>query len=326
MSQRQTVSQTLADVISWRPALESILKAFEPVLTAQEELTALLANDSQIAAFAVAAQGGQPWAVLQTERARQGIALLVGASFAGLGAGVRTSAEKLLPILGALEAVAPHLKALRAFFRQPPDGGEDVCEDLVEALVSGDEECIKELAKGAKLEPALLHFVANFVIAPVLRAVTAQLYDAEGQGAWDRGGIWKEGFCPVCGALPVIGWLDKNRLDAKNAYLVGGGGKKHLHCGLCGADWKFKRGVCPSCGKEGNDVMELLRESGPAHGERLDWCTSCKGYCPVVDLREREGEPQLDALALGMMHLDMVAAKKKLRPLRPSFWNMFDKG
>ena len=28
-------------------------------------------------------------------------------------------------------------------------------------------------------------------------------------------------------------------------------------------------------------------------------------------------------LALGMMHLDMVAARKGLHPLKPTFWNMF---
>ena len=32
--------------------------------------------------------------------------------------------------------------------------------------------------------------------------------------------------------------------------------------------------------------------------------------------------PDFDALPLGLMHLDMVAARKKLRPLRVTFWNM----
>ena len=70
-------------------------------------------------------------------------------------------------------------------------------------------------------------------------------------------------------------------------------------------------------------MMEILRESSGARGERLDWCTQCKSYCPTVDLREREGIPHMDAMAMGMMHLDMVASHRKLRPLKPSFWNMF---
>lgn len=69
--------------------------------------------------------------------------------------------------------------------------------------------------------------------------------------------------------------------------------------------------------------MEILRESGSVQGERLEWCTRCKTYCPGVDLRERDTVPDLDALALGLVHLDMVAAEKKLRPLNPSFWNTF---
>ena len=127
----------------------------------------------------------------------------------------------------------------------------------------------------------------------------------------------------MCGALPTIGWMDKPTIDEKNAFLAGGGGKKHLHCGVCGADWKFRRGACPACGEEGSGVMELLRESSSAHGERLDWCTKCKSYCPAVDLREREFVPNLDALARAWHDAYMVAARKKLKPVRPSFWNMF---
>ena len=69
--------------------------------------------------------------------------------------------------------------------------------------------------------------------------------------------------------------------------------------------------------------MELLRESSGSRGERIDWCTSCKSYCPSVDLRERDAAPDMDAMALGMMHLDIVAAQKGLLPLKPSFWNQF---
>ena len=69
--------------------------------------------------------------------------------------------------------------------------------------------------------------------------------------------------------------------------------------------------------------MEILRESGKSRGERLDWCAKCKSYCPTVDLRECGEAPDMDAMALGMMHLDMVAAHKGLSPLKASFWNLF---
>ena len=80
---------------------------------------------------------------------------------------------------------------------------------------------------------------------------------------------------------------------------------------------------CPSCGKEGSGTMEFLRESENANGERIDWCTQCKSYCPTIDLRERGSVPDMDAMALGMMYMDIVAAQKGLIPLKPSFWNQF---
>ena len=169
----------------------------------------------------------------------------------------------------------------------------------------------------------MLAFVTGFVLSPVLHAMVANALPEDGEAPWDRDGAWQQGYCPVCGAFPTIAWLDKPMLDERNAYLAGGGGKKPLHCSQCGTGWKFLRGACPSCGKEASGTMEMLRETEAARGERLDWCTKCNTYCPTVDLREREAVPNLDALALGMMHLDMVAARKKLRPLRPSFWNMY---
>ena len=312
---RQSVAQTLAEVMSWRPVLEPVLKAFEPLLAAQEELAAPVAE--RLHAAGVEMPQAQP------QRLEQGVSLLAGFAFAGVAPCVRLCAEKLLPLLGQMDTVAPHEAALSDIFLKQDAAFDQRCEQLMAAVAFGDKETFARVAEEHGLDPLVLQFAAGFVIPPVLRAMTAGATPEEGEAPWDQGDVWRQGYCPVCGALPSIGWLDKPQIDEKNAFLAGGGGKKHLHCDICGADWKFRRGACPSCGEEGSGVMEFLRESGTAHGERLDWCTKCKSYCPSVDLREREFVPNLDALALGMMHLDMVAARKKLRPLRPTFWNVF---
>ena len=270
------------------------------------------------------AQAGIALPQARPQRLEQGLSLLAGASFPGVGPVLRESAATLLPILCRMDAVAPHKKALSEFFCSDTPAGAEQAEALTAAVAAGDREALLRMAESAGLDPMVLHFTAGIIVAPVLRALTSQA-TAEGEEApWEQGDVWRQGYCPVCGALPTIGWLDKPVVDEKNAFLAGGGGKKHLHCGVCGANWKFRRGACPACAEEGSGVMELLRESGnSAHGERLDWCTKCRSYCPTVDLREREFVPNLDALALGMMHLDMVAARKNLKPLMPSFWNMF---
>lgn len=350
---RQTVEQTLADAIGWRPVLEPVLRAFEPLLAAQAQLTNELARNLRRAGTSLPEQS--------TARAEQGVSLLAGEKLTGLAAPLRASAEKLLPLLGAMEALTPHMPALKAFFLLPeekntaeptsgpdnpkkgkaraknemepengsrestdnPERSANSPEALAEALISGNREAVTRIAKSNRLDPPVLEFVSGFVVSPVLRALVAQSLSGDEQPSWDVDGRWQKGYCPVCGALPVVSWLDKPAIDDKNAFLAGGGGKKHLYCGMCSANWTYRRGVCPSCEQEGNGVIEILRESDNAHGERLDWCTKCKSYCPTVDLREREFVPDLNAVAMGMMHLDMVAARKKLHPLKPSFWNMF---
>lgn len=313
---RQNVAQTLEEVISWRPVLAPVLRSFEPLFTAQQDLVEVLAE--KLKEQGVALPQNQP------ERMDQGVSLLAEATFAGFAPAVRTSAEKMLPLLCRMDAVVPHKDALTDFFLKSDKAETQSLEELVAAITSGNRTTIEGLAEKIAVEPLVLQFVSEFVVAPVLRALTSIVVSAGDEAPWEVGDVWRQGYCPVCGALPTMGWLDKPQIDEKNAFLAGGGGKKHLHCGTCGADWKFRRGACPACSEEGSGVIELLRESGKdAHGERLDWCTKCQSYCPAVDLREREFVPNLDALALGMMHLDMVAARRKLKPVKPSFWNMF---
>ena len=313
---RQTVAQTLEEVITWRPVLAPVLRSFEPLLTAQEELVGALAQSLK--------EQGVQLPQDQAGRMEQGVSLLAGATFAGFAPAVRISAEKLLPLLCRMDAVVPHKDVLTDFFLKSDKAEAQKLEELAAAVASGNKSAIEGLAEKMATDPLVLHFVADFVVTPVLRALTSLVLLSGDEAPWEQGDVWRQGYCPMCGTLPTMGWMDKPSIDEKNAFLAGGGGKKHLHCSTCGADWKFRRGACPACNEEGSGVMELLRESGKAaHGERLDWCTKCKSYCPAVDLREREFVPNLDALALGMMHLDMVAARRKLKPVKPSFWNMF---
>ncbi|WP_295641416.1 formate dehydrogenase accessory protein FdhE [uncultured Mailhella sp.] len=303
---RQTVSETLAGIIERRPVLAPMLNAFAPLLEARAALPEKLAPLLENSGFELPS-----W---QPERARQGAPLLAGVSLNGLFPLLRESADVLVPLLGKLPGMAEHEAALTAFFAD-----EKTCLRAADTLLTGHDAALVDAATQSNIPPAVLLFALETVLGPVLRTLAAT-YDAP----WDeRPASWMQGFCPVCGAFPSIGYLDKRVFDEKNAFLAGGGGKKHLHCSLCGTEWHFRRGACPSCGKEGSGVMEFLRESKNSRGERIDWCTTCKSYCPVVDLRERDGTPDMDAMALGMMHLDMVAAQKGLSPLKPSFWNQF---
>jgi FdhE protein len=276
----QTAAQTIKDVITWRPVLEPVMRVFEPLLAAQGELAGEMEG--------VFRHSGLRLPNLLPDRAARGVPLLAGVPLTGIAAPLRVSAEKLLPLMDGITALAPHRAKLEAFFTGPmqtcstgmsAEAGDSRVV-LVEALVLRDRETVARIAKKAELAPLLLEFVAGFIVPVVLRALTNCALPAEGEASWDEGDVWRQGYCPVCGALPIIGWLDKPTVDEKNSFLAGGGGKKHLHCGLCGANWKYRRGACPACGQEGSGIISILRESGATHGERLDWCIKCKSIVP----------------------------------------------
>ena len=293
----QSVAETIAGIIARRPVLGPVLKAFEPLLAAKAAIPALLTP-------------GFPLPEWRAERAAEGVPLLEGISLAGLGKPLGAAAAHMLPLLEAQAVVRPHIGALRDIFTGPS------LVPLAEALISADASALGK----AGVPPGVLAFALGFIVGPVLRAVVL----ARHAEPWNVEGAWMQGYCPVCGSAPSIAFLERPVADEKNAYLKGGGGKKHMHCPLCGTDWIFRRGACPSCGEEGPGVMEMLRDTKDARGERLDWCTKCRVYCPTVDLRERDDTPDPDAMAIGLLHLDMVAKGKNLRPINPSFWNTFE--
>lgn len=301
------IKQTLRTVAGRRPAIAPVLQSFEPLFVARQnvadELTELFKNSEIVIPS------------FDEERSKAGVPLL--AETIPPVWSIKYAAEKILPELAKLPAIAEHMEALEKFFHAPAKA-EDPREALAKALLAGNS--MDNIQSGIPVP--ILDFVSQFIYSPVLRAMSSFVNKENNEYPWDREGAWKEGYCPFCGSFPVIAWLDKQTFDVKNTFLASGGGKKHYHCSLCGSSWKFRRGVCPACGKEGEDTVNILNVKGYG-SERIDWCGHCKSYCPTVDLRELAGFPNMDALALGMMHLDMVAASKKLHPLKFSFWNIF---
>lgn len=304
---RQSVAETIAGILARRPVLRPVLLAFQPLLEAQATLPQQLVP--------LLNKAGMHLPAWQTERGQHSASVLAGENLAGLHTALHHAATVLLPLLQAHQGIQAHAPAATAFFLSQ----DNKSLATAEALLAGDESTLNTLANKANLPPAVLLFMLEAILAPVLRALVSSATEQP----WNKENAWHEGYCPVCGSFPSIAWLDKAVFDEKNAFLAGGGGKKHLHCGQCGAEWFFRRSACPACAEEGSGIIELLREAKNAQGERLDWCTKCKSYCPVIDLRERESFPNLDTMALGMMHLDLVAAEKKLHPLKAAFWNQF---
>ena len=105
---------------------------------------------------------------------------------------------------------------------------------------------------------------------------------------------WLKSYCPVCGAEPLMGMLEKEA------------GKRYLQCHLCRTDWLFKRVGCPFCG---NDDQEKLRFFYDEQDEvnRVEVCDRCKGYLKTVDARKTDRDVVLTVENLATIHLDLLA-------------------
>lgn len=77
--------------------------------------------------------------------------------------------------------------------------------------------------------------------------------------------------CPVCGGLSDFASV---HATPKN------GNVKHLHCGTCGAHWKFERIRCAACGTSAvSDLSYVHDEADPAR--RLHVCKACGAATPT---------------------------------------------
>lgn len=309
---RQSASETLHEIASLRPALKTILDAFAPLLDAQEALAQELAADLTKAQIQLPA--------CQASRLSLGISLLSDQDLPDLATQYAKAAKTLAPYLEKIPALSQlHTPLAQAF-------AELTCAEqksLREAVCTCQPGLLEDLAKKHKLDPLVFNLAGTFVVSSLLRGLSRASFEPSQEKPWDTNNTWQQGYCPVCGSYPVLAWLDKPVIDERNTYLHEGGGRKHLYCGICGNDWHFLRLACPACGVSESRQIEILTEETNPRGEAIDWCPKCKAYCPTVDMRERIQLPNLDAQALGMLHLELIAWEKKLKPLRASFWNTF---
>lgn len=317
---RLSSAETLAEAIKRRPTLRPVLEAFAPLMELRSALPHSLTE--------VVDQSGFRLPQWSEAHAQAGEPLLDRADIAALALPMQEAAGSFLPRLMPLQGMEKYSPALTAFFQ-----AEELMGRAARAMLDGNGETLQTVADEAGLPVTVLAFALENILGAVIRAAVLcqwpsspdEHYGPEDTPApWDeRPAAWMQGFCPVCGSAPSISYLEEKIFDEKNAFASGGGGRKHLHCGLCGTEWHFRRGVCPECGKEEKGTLELLREAQGARGERAEWCTHCKSYCTGTDLRERDSRPDMTVLPLCLMHLDMAAAERGLTPLYPAFWNQF---
>ncbi|MEJ7686691.1 MAG: formate dehydrogenase accessory protein FdhE [Variovorax sp.] len=106
----------------------------------------------------------------------------------------------------------------------------------------------------------------NAACSPLLAACADQL-------AQQIPPLWPHGWCPVCGAWPVI------------AELIGLDRSRSLRCGRCGTGWNTSPLTCSFCGQADHAQLGALVASVAGAGEqaqRVDTCRTCNGYLKSI--------------------------------------------
>jgi FdhE protein len=300
-SDRKTVVSTLDAIKKRVPAYTELAEKFGPLFVEQARLRDEFAEE------------GLALPEIDTGRTNQGVPVLVDTDFAPWAESLKKSAAAMLPLL--FDVLKPDEDAWRKLGEFMDDS--DNIAGLAQARIEGNWKLFESTSVQLGITPyTTLLYISETVFSPVLRAMAAGLGEPLYTLAWD------EGYCPVCGATPSIAQLSPKEVSDLDQ-LVGGGGKKFLHCSLCGHDWRYKRNACPSCGNDENESREVFYQEN-ARFERIEACHKCGKYCLSIDMRECEPLPDLDVAQIGLIHLDLFAREHDLSPISPTLWNSLE--
>ncbi len=112
-------------------------------------------------------------------------------------------------------------------------------DDLLVGVLR-DKSFLKRAAEKANVDFELFTFLVCHALNPFMEAYAEALMDEVDDKTWLKG------YCPICGATPLMGWLAEET------------GKRHLQCRLCRTNWSFSRIECPFCGNDNQDEMRFF--------------------------------------------------------------------
>lgn len=233
---------------------------------------------------------------------------------------VRESTLSLLVDMAQMELCADQVPLVgRLLADEAVTGNEEWQNAFLSSLRDGEDDRTLGMIEGGLENPAVL-IIMETALSTVLRAMV----DFHLETHMEPWKLWSRGVCPVCGRPPVLEWLAGSVEDERNPFLKSGSGRRMLHCGLCGADWRFRRAVCPVCGADDRGVINHLT-SKSNQSEYYTYCDRCRSYCVGVDMRSLSPDLDLDVMGLALMPYDILAREKGLEPMCRTLWNAIDK-
>lgn len=172
---------------------------------------------------------------------------------------------------------------------------EELARELVESYLAGDEERFHVLVEGKTVQPELIFLLLHLSLAPFYWKAAGSLAR---QADLDQ---VARGTCPVCGELPLMGFLRSED------------GLRVLECSRCGTRWGFPRMMCPFCLTTDQDKLHYIyAEEEP--NQRAYLCDKCGKYIKITQAYTGKDEELVLPLEdLATAHLDLAAEEKGFR-------------
>lgn len=172
---------------------------------------------------------------------------------------------------------------------------------LLEAALCQDDARIDALAASAGADPQALRVVAQMAAVPLLQACAHGLAAAIPT-------TWWEGYCPLCGAWPVL------------AEYAGLERKRQLRCGRCGTGWAIPLLRCAFCDETDHANLGYLTPEESDQMRKVEVCKTCKGYLKGLTTVRALASWAILLDDLMSVHLDVAALERGYeRPGRPGY-------
>lgn len=142
----------------------------------------------------------------------------------------------------------------------------------------------------APADLASILFVARSAIRPSIEHTAARLTET-----LPIPESWLKGYCPVCGSLPSLLYLEAQ-------------GTRRAFCSWCATRWDLHRLQCPHCENRLHDSLGYISLEAEQQN-RIVYCNICKVYFRQIDTRELAYPPYLPLEEWTTLHLDLLAQK-----------------
>jgi FdhE protein len=281
------LEETMDRAVKNNPHSKDIIDAFRPVLIEKDRLVSTLESP-----------GGAPL-VLDDSRFKEGVPLGGQNNLFSPDDPWKSVALALIPAIAqGFPAMADDLERIRGLL----ESGSLDLRDEADAEPDQTGELIHEWASTHSIDEQALVFLFHMAERVILEK------KARDWGKLLEGFPWDRGYCPVCGAAPMI------------AKIKEGQSARILICSQCSHEWSFSRVICPSCGNDKQKTMTYFLVADKTQ-ESTFVCEQCRRYLITADRVSDLIDFDAQVCALSLVHLDVVMQEKGYTPMAACEWN-----